>query len=86
MELWRPYMMGVEYSEIEHDHTIEYSCPCTKERVMRALEVLGVEDLDDMIEKKEEPEVTCQMCGRPYKVLHPEIVALKERLYKDSLH
>lgn len=85
-DLVKPYMMGVEYSEIDHEHMLEYYCPCTKERVMRALEVLGLEDLEDMISKNEQPDVTCQMCGRPYKVQTAEIVELKDRLYKGSLH
>jgi molecular chaperone Hsp33 len=79
-------MQGIDFTELQHDFPVEYYCPCTKERVMRALETFGVEDLQDMIDKKEVADVTCQMCGRPYKVSVEEIKELKDRLYKDTLH
>ncbi|UXR65498.1 Hsp33 family molecular chaperone HslO [Bdellovibrio bacteriovorus] len=85
-DLIKPFLDGIAYEELEHDHPVEYFCPCTKDRVMRALELLSNEDLEDMIEKQEPVHVTCQVCGRPYDVSIPEVKALKEKLYKSSLH
>lgn len=85
-DLIKPFLDGIAYEELEHDHPVEYFCPCTKDRVMRALELLSNEDLEDMIEKQEPVHVTCQVCGRPYDVSIPEVKALQEKLYKSSLH
>lgn len=85
-DLVKPFMEGIEFSEIEHPYSIEYYCPCTKERVVRALETLGEDELNDMIAKKEVADVTCQMCGRPYEVSVEEITVLRDRLHKASLH
>lgn len=81
-----PYLDGIPFTEIEHNHTLEYHCPCTKDRVIRALETLGIEELQDMVDKKEVGEVTCQVCGRPYKISVEEIKDLKEKLYRNSLN
>ena len=86
IDLVKPYMNGIEFTELQHDFAVEYYCPCTKERVMRALETFGVEELQDMIDKKEVAGVTCQICGRPYEVNVEEIKELKDRLYKGTLH
>lgn len=85
-DLIKPYMMTIPFSEVEHDHKIEYFCPCTKDRVTRALEILGVEELSDMISKNEPAQVTCQMCGRPYEVSVPELASIRDLLTRDSLH
>src|SRR5207253_10101457 len=84
MDLVKPYMDGIPFTELEHPHEVEYFCPCTKERVVRAIETLGVEELEDMILKKEPAEVVCQMCGRPYEVPVEELAELKEKLQKGS--
>lgn len=85
-ELVKPYFEGIPFTELDHDHPIVYSCPCDKDRVLRALETFGVEELQDMIDKSEEAEVTCQMCGRPYKIPVSELEDVKNRLYRNSLN
>ncbi|KYG70110.1 Hsp33 family molecular chaperone HslO [Bdellovibrio bacteriovorus] len=85
-QLVAPFMDGIPFEELEHDKSLEYFCPCTKDRVVRALETLGEEELQDMINKNEEADVTCQICGKPYKVSVPEIQDIKNRIHKESMH
>ncbi|NUN07398.1 MAG: Hsp33 family molecular chaperone HslO [Bdellovibrio sp.] len=85
-DLVKPFMAGIDFHEIPHEHYFEYHCPCTKERVVRALETLGEDELQDMITKNETADVTCQVCGRPYQVTVPEIQEIKDRVHKDSMH
>lgn len=86
IDLVKPYLKGINFIELDHDYPITYSCPCTKDRVVRALETLGLEDLEDMIKKHEKAEVTCQVCGRPYVVDIPELTELKNKLHKNTLN
>lgn len=86
VDLVAPYLTGIPYTEIDHDYPISYSCPCDKDRVVRAIEVMGLEELKDMIEKKEEPEITCQMCGRKYTLSVEEITEVKNKLYRATLN
>lgn len=85
-DLIDPFLQGIPFTELDHEYPISYSCPCNKERVLRALETFGVAELQDMVEKKEGASVTCQICGRPYEITIDEIEEIRARLYKESLN
>ncbi len=85
-ELIVPYLKGIPFTQIPHDYEVKYHCPCTESRVRRALSVLSLADLEDMIQKNEVTDITCQMCGRDYKVTVQELSDLKEELRKNSMH
>ncbi|WP_413293230.1 Hsp33 family molecular chaperone HslO [Bdellovibrio sp. HCB185ZH] len=86
VDLVAPFMEGIPYEEVEHDYTVEYSCPCTKARVIRALEAMGEAELQDMLDKKEPVHVTCQVCGKPYDVSLDEVQELKNLLHRESMN
>lgn len=86
VDLVTPYMEGISFTELDHPYHVKYFCPCTKDRVSAALEVLGEADLQDMIEKEEQPEIICQMCGKPYHFKAEEIKQIRERVHRNSLH
>lgn len=86
VDLIKPFIEGIEFEELQHDYPIQYFCPCEKERVVRALETLGLEELQDILNKKEEVHVTCQVCGRPYDVSLDEVQKIKDVLHKETLH
>lgn len=82
----KPFMEGIDFTELDHPHSATYFCPCTRDRVSAALEVLGEADLQDMIDKQEEPEIICQMCGKPYVFTQDEIVEVRDRVHRNSMH
>lgn len=86
IDLVKPYMEGISFTQLDHPYEVEYHCPCNEERVEAALQVLGEADLQDMIDKKEEPEITCQMCGKPYKFTIEKVTAIRNFVYKNSLN
>lgn len=85
-DLVLPFMTGIDFTELDHNVDAKYFCPCTNERVSNALEILGEADLQDMVDKKEEPQITCQMCGKPYTFTVDQIVEIRNRVYKNSLN
>lgn len=85
-DLVQPFLEGIPYTQLEHDYEIQYFCPCSKDRVIAALEVLGEADLQDMIDKAEKPEIICQMCGKPYHFELEEVEEIREALHKKSMH
>lgn len=85
-DLVAPFMDGIKFQEIDHKYGLEYFCPCSKDRVLRAFETLGETELQDMLNKGEHPDVTCQVCGKPYQVSIEEVQEVKDRIHKDSLH
>ncbi len=86
VHLVEPYMAGIDFTELEHDHSLKYFCPCTRDRVSAALEVLGEADLQDMIDKEETPEIICQMCGKPYQFQVDEVKQIRAKIHKNSMH
>lgn len=85
-DLVEPFMLGIPFTELDHPVDAKYFCPCSKDRVKGALEILGVAELQDIIDKNEEQEVICQMCGKPYLITVEEVTEIKELLYKNSMH
>jgi molecular chaperone Hsp33 len=52
---------------------LEYKCHCSNERVFRALRLLGVDEVKDIIAKEENIEVKCEFCGKIYCMKGPQI-------------
>lgn len=86
IDLVKPFMEGIPFTQLEHDYEVSYFCPCNEDRVTAALEVLGEADLQDMVDKKEKPEVICQMCGKPYIFELDRVVEIRNQVRKNSLH
>ncbi len=64
---------------------VRFHCPCSFERVLRALKLLGEEELQDMIEKDEGAEATCHFCGEVYQANKEDLYKLIEDLRSESL-
>lgn len=86
VNLVEPYLKGIPFTQLEHNHELMYYCPCSEDRVTAALEVLGTADLQDMIDKNEEPEVICQMCGKPYKFAVSRVAEIRDRVRRNSMN
>ncbi len=84
--LVKPYLEGIAYTQLEHDYNVTYHCPCDVERVKAALQVLGEADLQDMIDKNERPEIICQMCGKPYTFEVSDVVEIRDKMHRNSMH
>lgn len=85
-EFVKPFLEGIPYTELEHEYPISYSCPCTEERVIGAIESLGLKELEDMVNSQEKAEVRCQVCGRPYEISVEKLTDIKNKLYRQSLN
>lgn len=85
-DLFEPFMLGIPFTELDHPYEAKYFCPCNKERVMGALEILGIAELQDIIDKNEQQEVICQMCGKPYVISVDEVAEIRDHLHRNSMH
>jgi molecular chaperone Hsp33 len=47
---------------------LRFQCTCSQNRVERALSLIGVVELSDMIEKDNGASVKCEFCGTDYKM------------------
>jgi molecular chaperone Hsp33 len=60
-------LQGVGHRELERTEP-EYHCPCSMERVTRAMAALGRDELAEIVEAGEVLEVRCEFCGARYRV------------------
>lgn len=58
---------------------VRFHCPCSFERMMGSLQLLGKEELQDMIETDGGAEATCNFCGEVY---HADVDHLKNVIAK----
>ncbi len=59
---------------------VRFDCGCSFNRVLGALKMLGEAELQDMIEKDDGAEATCQFCGEVYQASRDELAQLIEDL------
>jgi molecular chaperone Hsp33 len=64
---------------------IRFDCPCSFNRVLGALKILGEAELQDMIEKDDGAEATCQFCGEIYQASSDHLARLIEDLRAESV-
>lgn len=71
----------LEGFDIEFTDTVDlnFYCNCDKDRVERALMLIGKKDLQEMIDDGKEIEVKCHFCNKPYKFSVAELKAIQER-------
>ncbi len=61
------------------DVPLEFTCPCSRQRVLDALATLGPKELESMIREDGRVETTCRFCGERYVIPGQEL----ERILQD---
>lgn len=46
---------------------VRWHCPCTRERVANMLRMLGQDEIEDILSQRNEIDVSCNFCGKPYR-------------------
>jgi len=64
--------------EVLARYPVAFQCSCSRERVKNALLAMGRAELDDLLAKDGQAEVTCQFCSTRYTVTGEEIRKLLE--------
>lgn len=52
---------------------LSFECNCSKDRIIRALKMLGRAELEDMVDKDKGAEVHCDFCSENYHFSIPEL-------------
>ncbi|MFP4297849.1 MAG: Hsp33 family molecular chaperone HslO [Spirulinaceae cyanobacterium] len=64
---------------------VRFDCRCSFNRVLGALKLLGVNELQDMIEKDEGAEAICDFCGEVYRANCDHLSQLIDDLQAESV-
>ncbi|MBC8120584.1 MAG: Hsp33 family molecular chaperone HslO [Gemmatimonadaceae bacterium] len=63
---------------------VRFYCQCSAPRVLRALKMLGEEELLDMIEKDGGAEATCHFCNEVYQVEASQLEGLVDQIRAET--
>ncbi|NWF52929.1 MAG: Hsp33 family molecular chaperone HslO [Nitrospirae bacterium] len=62
--------------EISESKEVLYHCPCTKDRVLDSIIVLGRKDIEELVIKGEVLNVQCEFCKKEYVVSQEELSSI----------
>ena len=74
--LFEQVLRGFDWHEVG-SYPVAYRCPCTRERVERALTVIKPQELEEIAAEGKDVSVSCQFCDRVYVFTPRELLALK---------
>lgn len=64
---------------------VSFSCPCSKERMERALSTLLEKDLKAMIEEDQGAKVTCNFCNERYEFTEQELQSILDKRHEKNV-
>ena len=85
-EMMKPYFKGFQMQQAEHNHTLHFHCPCTKDRLIRSMNLFEENDLEEIVENKEQVSARCEFCGRHYELAWTDIKDIKDKRHRTGLH
>jgi molecular chaperone Hsp33 len=62
---------------------VRFNCPCSHDRMLGALKMLGEDELQDMIEKDDGAEATCHFCNEVYHTDSQQLAQLIQDLQEE---
>ncbi|WP_226038342.1 Hsp33 family molecular chaperone HslO [Aquibacillus saliphilus] len=70
-------LLGADNIKIHEKLPIQFSCPCSRERIEQAIKSLGNDEINSMITEDNGAEATCHFCNEQYRFNADELDALK---------
>ena len=58
---------------------VQFSCPCSKQRMAGALSTLKTSDLQEMIDEDNGCEITCNFCNERYQFNKEDLISILEK-------
>ncbi len=74
-------MLGFDV-EILESNPVSYYCDCGRERMEKAIILLGSKEIEDMIKEQGEAEIVCSFCNTKYKFNADELEKMKAKTIK----
>ena len=78
-DMLREALNGFDDLRITDTTEVQFFCNCSRDRVSRALALLGDEELASMIRDQKPVELSCSFCGRKYAFSVAELEQIKAK-------
>ncbi len=75
--------MGLEM--LPGSQLVQFSCRCSRDRMLGALKLLGTDELVDMIEVDKGAEAVCHFCNETYRADGDQLLSLVKELKAEQL-
>lgn len=76
------FFLGVPGKIWVHPHEMQISCSCSRAKVSSSVQLLGAEEVKEMITIGETVTVKCEMCGRKYALITDDLKDIYQTLKK----
>lgn len=69
-------LIGMTDLQIIESRPLKFRCTCSHEKVVYSVSCLPIDELKDLLESGESPEVTCHFCNETYRVSKTELTQI----------
>jgi molecular chaperone Hsp33 len=69
-------MLGLTDLKVIEQRVLSTKCTCSREKVLYSISCLSISELEEIIEKKENPEVYCHFCSRKFRIATEEVARI----------
>lgn len=83
---WLSMVFPNEAVATQSPSAVRFACPCSMERVLGALRLVGLEELAPIAEVRGGIDTRCEFCGRRYRVEKAQLLALFHDEQVDGKH
>jgi molecular chaperone Hsp33 len=75
-DIFEELLGDLDLTIFPEEKELKFDCPCTEQRMLGALKLLGAEELEDMIATDKGAEAVCDFCGEVYHVSEEKLANL----------
>lgn len=73
---WLNFTFASEDVRLHPAQPVSFACPCSMERVLSALKLVGADELMPLAQERGAIDTRCEFCGKGYQVTHASVVEL----------
>ncbi|MFM7470123.1 MAG: Hsp33 family molecular chaperone HslO [Nodosilinea sp.] len=83
-QIFQDLLGDMDLDLLSGSQMVQFHCPCSLDRMMAALQILGEAELKDMLEKDKGAEATCHFCNQVYRINIDQLTQVIQDLRADQ--
>ncbi|MFZ4640830.1 MAG: Hsp33 family molecular chaperone HslO [Nodosilinea sp.] len=83
-QIFQDLLGDMDLNLLPGSQLVQFHCPCSLDRMLDALKILGEAELKDMIEKDKGGEATCHFCNQVYPITMDQLTQVIQDLRADQ--